>query len=88
MAAFRYVVSCDTYRRFRGTYCFMLMVAVSNNLSVESTSVQYKVELDIRRQIWRWNWPNISIPCNHYDGGVLNPKVYYQECLSSKTSEW
>jgi hypothetical protein len=34
MAAFKYVVSCGTDRRFRGTYCFMLMEAVSNSLQL------------------------------------------------------
>jgi hypothetical protein len=34
MAAFRCVVSCDTDRRFRGTYCLLLMEAVSNNLQL------------------------------------------------------
>jgi hypothetical protein len=34
MAAFRYVVSCGTDRRFRGTYCLLLMKAVSNNLQL------------------------------------------------------
>jgi hypothetical protein len=34
MAAFRYVVSCDTDRRFRGTYCLLLMEAVSNNVQL------------------------------------------------------
>jgi hypothetical protein len=34
MAAFRYVVSCGTDRRFTGTYCLMLMGAVSNNLQL------------------------------------------------------
>jgi hypothetical protein len=34
MAAFRYVVSCDTDRRFRGTYCPLLMEAVSNSLQL------------------------------------------------------
>jgi hypothetical protein len=76
MAVFGYVVSCDTDRRFRGTYCLLLMEAVSNS-PVESTSAQYKVELDNHRHIWRWNWPNIAIPRNHYDGGVLNPKASY-----------
>jgi hypothetical protein len=34
MAAFRYVVSCGTDRRFRGNYCLLLMGAVSNNLQL------------------------------------------------------
>jgi hypothetical protein len=34
MAAFRYVVSCCTDRRFRGTYCLLLMEAVRNNLQL------------------------------------------------------
>jgi hypothetical protein len=34
MAAFRYVVSCGTDRRFRGTYCLLLMEAVSKNLQL------------------------------------------------------
>jgi hypothetical protein len=34
MAAFRYVVSCGTDRRFRGTYCLLLMEALSNSLQL------------------------------------------------------
>jgi hypothetical protein len=34
MAVSRYVVSCGTDRRFRGTYSLVLMEAVSNNLQL------------------------------------------------------
>jgi uncharacterized membrane protein YozB (DUF420 family) len=34
MAAFRYVLSCGTDRRFRGSYCLPLMEAVSNSLQL------------------------------------------------------
>jgi hypothetical protein len=34
MAAFRYVLSCGTDRRFRGTYCLLLMESVRNNLQL------------------------------------------------------
>jgi hypothetical protein len=50
MAAFRYVVSCDTDRRFRGTYFLLLMEGVRKS-SVESTSLRNKVELENHRQI-------------------------------------
>jgi hypothetical protein len=46
--------------------CLLLMEAVSNNIQLNQLLSSIKS-----------SWPNIAIPRNHYDGGVLNPKTSY-----------
>jgi hypothetical protein len=83
----RYIVSCGTDRRFRGTYCLMLMEAVSNNL-------QLKQLLSSIKSSW------ISIVKSDAETGLTSRDlaiimmVVYStrrlltlECLSSKTTE-
>jgi hypothetical protein len=88
MAAFRYVVSCGTERCFRGTYCLLLMEAVSNILQLNQLVASIKSS-------------RITIVKSDAETGLTSQylaiimMVVYStrnllalECLSSKISEW
>jgi hypothetical protein len=88
MAAFRYVVSCGTDRRFRGTYSFLLMGAVSNSLHLNQLLTSIKL-----------SW--ITIVKSDAETGLTSRylaiimmvvystrRLLTRECLSSKTTEY
>jgi hypothetical protein len=88
MVAFRKFVSCGSDRRFRGSYCLLLMESVSNNLQLNPLLSSIKS-----------SW--ITIVKSDAETGltsrylaIIMMVVYLtrwsltQECLCSKTTEW